>query len=51
MDSMTLPIATSWILDKPGLAVGIARTGFGISSLVVAPLLEYMFKVMGSAQC
>ena len=47
MDSMTLPIATSWIPDKPGLAVGIARTGFGIASLVVAPLLEYMFKVYG----
>uniref|UniRef100_A0A7C5XQ68 MFS transporter n=1 Tax=Ignisphaera aggregans TaxID=334771 RepID=A0A7C5XQ68_9CREN len=47
MDSMTLPIATSWIPDKPGLAVGIARTGFGIASLVVAPLFEYLFKVYG----
>jgi predicted MFS family arabinose efflux permease len=47
MDSMTLPIATSWVPDKPGLAVGIARTGFGIASLVVAPLFEYLFKVYG----
>ena len=47
MDSMTLPIATSWVPDRPGLAVGVARTGFGIASLVVAPLLEHLFRVYG----
>lgn len=47
MDSMTLPIATSWIPEKPGLAVGIARTGFGLAPLFVAPLLEHLFKVYG----
>jgi len=31
MDSMTLPIATSWVPERPGLAVGVARTGFGIA--------------------
>ncbi|MEM1645345.1 MAG: MFS transporter [Ignisphaera sp.] len=47
MDSMTLPIATSWVPDKPGLAVGIVRTGFGIAPLIVAPLFEHLFKVYG----
>jgi len=47
MDSMTLPIATSWVPDRPGLAVGVARTGFGIAPLVVAPLLEHLFKAYG----
>ena len=47
MDSMTLPIATSWVPDRPGLAVGVARTGFGIAPLVVAPLLEHLFRVYG----
>ncbi|MEM0027793.1 MAG: MFS transporter [Ignisphaera sp.] len=47
MDSMTLPIAASWVPDKPGLAIGIARAGFGIASLVAAPLFEYLFRVYG----
>ncbi len=38
------PIATcvKWFPDKRGLVVGLAVMGFGIGSLVFAPLLEWM---------
>lgn len=47
MDRMILPIATSWVPERPGLAVGIARADFGLAPLVSAPLFEYLFKVYG----
>ncbi|MEM4003422.1 MAG: MFS transporter [Ignisphaera sp.] len=50
MDSTTLPIATSWMPERPGLAIGIARTGFGIASLLATPLFEYVIGRYGFNQ-
>ncbi len=43
------PIAVSakWFPDKKGLAVGLTVMGFGLSALVMAPLLELSIRALG----
>lgn len=45
----TMPPVRKWFPDKPGLAVGLAIAGTGLSALLFAPLQRYLIDTQGLA--
>ncbi len=43
-----IAVAARWFPDRKGLAVGLALMGFGLSALIVAPLLEAAIRSFGA---
>ncbi len=42
-----IAVAARWFPDKKGVAVGLALTGFGLSALVVAPIMRVLIETIG----
>ncbi|MBC7219883.1 OFA family MFS transporter [Candidatus Bipolaricaulota bacterium] len=42
-----IAVSTRWFPDRKGLAVGLTVMGFGLSTLVVAPLMRHLIKTAG----
>ncbi|MEM1985251.1 MAG: OFA family MFS transporter [Nitrososphaeria archaeon] len=42
-----ISVSTKWFPDKKGLAIGLTVLGFGLSALVMAPLMTYLILSLG----
>ncbi len=42
-----IAVSTRWFPDRRGLAVGLTVTGFGLSTLVMAPVMRQLIKTAG----
>jgi len=42
-----IAVSTRWFPDKKGLAIGLTVLGFGLSALVMAPLMTYLILNLG----
>lgn len=43
----TITVASNWVPERRGLAVGVTLLGFGISPLITAPLANYLITSQG----
>lgn len=42
-----ISVSTRWFPDKKGLAIGLTVLGFGLSALIMAPLMTYLILSLG----